>query len=631
MMNGEAYTIVGVMPAGFEFPAATYQIWVPAALRTGVFAQHPDAHFLRFLGHLKPGTSVQQMQAEVSMLHKRVDQEGSERRYYSISLTDMTSGDMRRPLLVLLCAVGLLLTIACANVSNMMLARATARQREMAVRSALGASRKRLVRQLLVETTLLSLIGGTVGVVIAQVGLMLLASAGSKNMPELAHVHLDLTVLAFVFILSSIAGILFGLAPALTGSKTDLQSTLRQGLQSSTSRSSERTRSLLVFAEIALSSLLLIGCGLMLRSFVRLVHQDPGFAPEGLISAQAALMPNRYPDPKGLVQFYRTTSERLKEVPGVAAVAMTAYLPFGGNSWGTSFEVEGKPIREGEGDSAKIRPVSAGYFHAMSIPLLRGRDFAESDTETALGVAIINQVLAHRFWPNEDPIGKRIRFSETWLTIVGVCAEVKHVSLDEATEPEIYASYLQLPAPMLNLGGRDQNYVIRMAGSRGTIAESVRKVIRSEDPEIVVTINDMQTLIDNTTAQPRFRTSLIAIFSSLALVLAAVGIYAVLAYSVTQRFKELGIRLALGAQRADIRNLSLGNALRLAVLGTACGLVAAYFLAHFLRALLFGVTIHDPLTYLAVPPLMVGIALLAGYWPARHASNVSPTISLRYE
>ena len=630
-MNGDAYTVVGVMPASFEFPAPTYKLWVPAVLKAGVFQQHPDAHFLRVLARLKPGATVSQMQAEIGLLNKRLDPEGSERRYYSVSLSEMTTGEMRRPLLVLLCAVGLLLIIACANVSNMMLARATARQREMAVRAALGASRKRLVRQLLAETTLLSLIGGVVGVLLAYAGLTLLASAGSKNMPELAHVHLDLTVLVFVFVLSSVAGILFGLAPALNGSKTDLQSTLRQGVQSSSNRSSERTRSLLVFAEIALSSLLLVCSGLMLRSFVRLVHQDPGFVSEGLLSAQAALMPNRYPDPVGLVRFYRNTSERLKEIPGVAAVAMTAYLPFGGNNWGNSFEVEGKPIREGEGSSAKIRPVGPGYFHAMQIPLVRGREFAETDNESALGVAIINQVLANRFWPNEDPIGKRIRYSEAWLTIVGVCSQVKHQSLDEVTEPEIYTPYVQVPAPILGMTGRDQHYVIRMVGGNGAIAESVRNIIRGQDPEIVVTLNGLQALIDDTTAQPRFRTGLIAIFSSLALLLAGVGIYAVLAYSVTQRFKELGIRLALGAQRANIRHLILAHALRLAVLGTACGLLAAYFLSHFLRALLFGVTIHDPLTYFAVPPLMLGVALLAGYWPARHASKVSPTISLRYE
>jgi predicted permease len=631
-MNGDAYTVVGVMPASFEFPAPIYKLWVPAVLKAGVFQQHPDAHFLRVLGHLKPSTTISQMQAEIGLLNKRLDPEGSERRYYSVSLSEMTTGKMRRPLLVLLCAVGLLLIIACANVSNMMLARATARQREMAVRAALGASRRRLVRQLLAETTLLSLIGGVVGVLLAYAGLALLVTSGSKNMPELSHVHLDLTVLVFVLVLSSIAGILFGLAPALNGSKTDLQSTLRQGVQSSSNRSSERTRSLLVFAEIALSSLLLVCSGLMLRSFARLVHQDPGFVSEGLLSAQAALMPNRYPDPAGLVRFYRNTSASLKRIPGVASVAMTAYLPFGGNNWGNSFEVEGKPIREGEGSSAKIRPVGPDYFHAMQIALVRGREFAETDNESAPGVAIINQVLANRFWPNnEDPIGKRIRYSDAWLTIVGVCSQVKHESLDEVTEPEIYTPYVQVPAPILGMAGRDQHYVIRMESGNGTIAESVRNIIHGQDPEIVVTLNSIQALIDDTTAQPRFRTSLIVIFSSLALVLAGGGIYAVLAYSVTQRFKELGIRLALGAQRADIRHLILGHALRLAALGTACGLLAAYFVSHFLRSLLFGVTIHDPLTYFAVLPLMLGIALLAGYWPARHASKVSPTISLRYD
>jgi predicted permease len=394
-MNGDAYTVVGIMPASFQYPAASYKLWVPAALKASVFQQHPDAHFLRVLGRLKPGITVSRMQAEVDVLGKRLDPDSSERHYYSVSLPDMVSGDLRRPLLVLLCAVGLLLMIACANVSNMMLARATARQREMAVRAALGASRKRLVRQLLAETTLLSLIGGAIGVLLAYAGLMLLTSIGSKNMPELARVHLDLRVLVFVFVLSSVSGILFGLAPALNGSKTDLQSTLRQGTQSSSNRSSERTRSLLVFAEIALASLLLVGSGLMLHSFVRLVHQEPGFVPEGLLSAQAALMPNRYPDAAGMVRFYRNTTERLKAIPGVAAVGMTAYLPFGGNNWGNSFEVEGKPIREGEGSSAQIRPVGAGYFNAMSIPLARGREFTESDTAGAPGVAIINQVLAH--------------------------------------------------------------------------------------------------------------------------------------------------------------------------------------------------------------------------------------------
>jgi putative ABC transport system permease protein len=497
----------------------------------------------------------------------------------------------------------------------------------MAVRAALGASRKRLLRQLLAETTLLALIGGAFGLLLTYGGLRTLAVTSSKSIPELARVHIDIPVLVFVFVASSAAGVLFGLAPALEGSKTDLQGTLKQGTQSSASKRSERTRSLLVFAEIALSSLLLIGSVLMLRSFVKLTHQDPGFNAQGLLAAEASLMRNNYPEATDLLRFYRDASERLKHIPGVTAVAMTSYLPFGGNSWGNSFEVEGKLVPEGS--SAQIRPVSPEYFHTMGIPL-RGREFSETDIEKAPGVAIINRVMANRFWPGEDPIDQRIRFGEEWLTIVGVCGEIKHARLDEATEGEIYVPYPQVPAAVLKFVGRDQNFVLRTANA-GSVAAAVRNAIHAEAPEIVVNINRMQSLIDDTTAQPRFRTGLIAIFSALALVLAAVGIYAVLAYSVTQRFKELGIRIALGAQRADIRRLILGHALRLAALATACGLLAAYFLSHFLRALLFGVTIHDPLTYFAVPPLMLGIALLAGYWPARHASKVSPTISLRYE
>src|SRR5262249_35373803 len=265
--------------------------------------------------------------------------------------------------------------------------------------------------------------------------------------------------------------------------------------------------------------------------------------------------------------FYRNTSERLNKIPGVAAVGMTAYLPFGGNGWGNSFEVEGKPVAEGS--SAQIRPVSAGYFGAMAIPMVRGREFTKDDTAASPRVAIINQVFARRFWPNEDPLGKRVRYDAAWLTIVGVCSDIKHVRLDEATEPEIYAPYLQMSPALLKFVGRDQNYVVRAATAGGSVAASIRNAIHAEDPGIVVTLNNMQTLIDDTTAQPRFRTGLTAIFSGLALALAAVGIYGVLAYSVTQRLKELGIRVALGAQRADIRRLILGQALRLAALGVA--------------------------------------------------------------
>lgn len=629
LMSGEAYTLVGVLPRDFEFPSPQYKVWVPAALSSGIFQQHPDAHLLRVVGRLKPGVTNALLQSELATLGKRLDQDGEQRQYYAISLPDFISGHLRRPLLVLLFAVGLLLLIACANVANMMLARATVRKREMALRAALGASRKRLIRQLLAETVLLSLLGGAVGLPLAYAALQLLTAAGNRTIPELAHVHLDTPVLLFVMIVSAASGIFFGLAPALTGSRANLQDILRQSTQSSRNKESERMRNLLVFAEIGLSTLLLVCSGLMLRSFIRLVHEEPGFAAKNLISVQATLMPDRYPEAEGMLRFYREISERLKEIRGVASIGMTAYLPFGGNDWGNSFEIEAKPVPQDS--SAQIRPVGPGYFHTMAIPVVRGREFAATDTESSLPVAMINQALARRFWPNEDPVGKRIRFDAAWLTIVGVCADVKHVSLDETDEPQIYAPYVQLSAPLLKLVGRDQHYVLRIAGPEESVIQDARNAIHAEDPHMVVKPEKMQALIEQTTAQPRFRTSLIEIFSALALLLAAIGIYAVMAYSVTQRFKELGIRLALGAQQGQIRKLVLGQAFRLATFGIGSGLLAALLLSSFLRSLLFGVTVHDPLTFAVVPAFMFAIVLLASYWPARHASKVSPTICLRYE
>jgi putative ABC transport system permease protein len=630
MMNGEAYSIIGVLPASFEFPGPTYKLWVPAALRAPLFQQHLDGHLLKVVGRLNPGVTDASLQSELATVGKRLDQDQEgERHYYAIKLPDLVSGHLRRPLLVLLFAVGLLLVIACANVANMMLARATVRKREMAMRAALGASQRRLLRQLLTESILLSLIGGAVGLLLAYAALQFFAQAGVRTMPELAHVQMNVPVLLFVVVLSTATGILFGLAPALMGSRTNLQESLKQSTQSSGSKGSERVRSLLVFGEIGLSSLLLVCSGLMLRSFVRLSHQEPGFAPENLIAVETDLMQNRYPDAEALLRFYHNTLESVKNIPGVSAVAMTSYLPFGGNLWGNSFEIEGKLVPVGS--SAQIRPVSHGYFHTMSVPVLQGHEFTEKDTAAAPGVALVNQTFVRQFWTNESPIGKRLRFDENWLTIVGVCADIKHNGLDQNSDPEIYVPYPQLSAGILRFLGRDQSYVLRVAGAEASVIASARNVIHAEDPEVVVKVDKMQSLIDETIAEPRFRTSLIEVFSVLALLLAAVGIYAVMAYSVTQRFKELGIRIALGAQQFHIRKLVLGQAFRLAALGIGSGLLAAFFLSRFLRSLLFGVTVHDLLTFAGVPLFMLAIVLLASYWPARRAARVNPTISLRQE
>ena len=632
VLNGEPYTIVGVMPEGFDFPQPDVKLWVPAALDGPFFQQHPDAHFLRVIGRLKPGITPQRLQAEVDLLGKRVDppDDTQTRHYYAISLKEFTTGQLRNPLLVLLCAVGFLLLIACANVANLMLARANARQSEMAVRAALGASRQRLIAQLLTEAGMLACVGGLLGLAIAFWGLDLLKLFGAENIPELARAHINRRALCFVFLISAISGVLFGLGPAFTASRTSFQSALKGTTRSTTGAGADRTRHILVFAEVALAAVLLIGCALMMRSFVALTHIDPGFRTANVVTANAGLMKERYPDAVTILRFYRESLARIRALPGVQAVGTVTHLPFGGNDWGNSFEIEGRPAPAGIEYSAQMRPASAGYFSALGIPLRQGHEFSESDSEGAPGVAIVNEVLAKRFWPNESPMGKKIRFHKDWLSIVGVSGNVKHSRLDANSEAEIYVPYPQVPEDVMKFVGRDMNYVVRSANPASTAAE-LRATIRALDPQMVVKVTTMQALISDSIAQPRFRTWLIGVVSIFALTLACLGIYGVIAYLVTQRYKEIGIRIALGATRANILQLILARTLKLTAAGILAGLIAAFFLSRFLSSILFGITVHDPLTFIAVPACLIAIALLAGYLPARRATKVDPVTSLRYE
>jgi predicted permease len=331
-----------------------------------------------------------------------------------------------------------------------------------------------------------------------------------------------------------------------------------------------------------------------------------------------------------MIQFCRTSLERVRSLPGVDAVGVVTHLPFGGNNWGNGFDVEGRTPPPGADYSAQIRPVSPGYFAVLGIPLKQGNDFSDRDNENAPGVAIVNQLLAQRFWPNESPIGKRIRYGKEWLSIVAVCGNIKHARLDANSDMEIYVPYAQVPADVMQFVGRELNYVIR-SSSVGSVAADVRTAIRELDPQAVVKVNTMEALIRESTAQPRFRTWLIAIFSAFALALACLGIYGVIAYLVTQRYKEIGIRMALGATRANILQLILGRTVKLAAIGIAAGLLAAFFLSRFLSSILFGITAHDPLTFVSVPLALVLVALLAAYLPARRATRVNPVTSLRYE
>jgi putative ABC transport system permease protein len=368
----------------------------------------------------------------------------------------------------------------------------------------------------------------------------------------------------------------------------------------------------------------------MMRSFVALTHADPGFRPENVVTANVGLMKDRYPDAPSMIRFYRDSLEKARALPGVETAGMVTHLPFGGNNWGNGFEIEGLPAPDNIEYSAQIRPASPGYFSTLGIPLKQGRDFTEADNETGPGVAIINDLLAKRFWPNESPIGKKIRFHKGWLSIVAVCGNIKHDSLETPVNMEIYAPYPQIPADIMQFVGRDMNYVLRSA-SPASIASGLRGTIRAVDPQLVVKINTMQALINESIAQPRFRTWLIGIFSIFALTLASLGIYGVIAYLVTQRYKEIGIRIALGATRQNILQLILARTLKLTAAGILAGLLAAFFLSRFLSSILFGITVHDPVTFAAVPACLIAIALLAGYLPARRATRVDPVTSLRYE
>jgi len=626
-LSGEPYTVVGVMDSSFDFPNHDTPLWVPADLRASLFQDHPDAHFLWVIGRLKPGISHQELEAEVALLGKRVADpaDKTERHFFASNLRESLIGKLRPPLLILMGAVALLLLIACANVANLMLARAQARQSEMALRSALGASRPRLVAQLLTEASLLALVGGGVGLGLAVWGLELLQRFA--NLPELLRVHFNASAFLFVALASAMCAVLFGLGPALSAARTELHDALSGTARLTTGATGARHA--LIFAEVALASVLLIGCALMLRSFVRLTHVSPGFVPEHVITAEAVISRNRYPGKPEMLSFYRESLSQIRGLPGVERAAMITHLPFGGNDWGNSFDIEGRPSRDSD-DSAQIRPVSPGFFGALGIPLKSGRDFEERDNEKAPGVAIVNELLARRYWPNENPLGKKIRYYKDWLTSSGVCGDTKHAALDESPPAIIYAHYPQLLPEVMQFVARDLNFVVRSPRD-AALGSEVRAILHDNDPAMVVKVNTMETLIHESVAQPRFRTWMVAIFAGFALTLAGLGIYGVIAYLVTQRYKEIGIRLALGANRANILQLILGRTLKLALAGTAAGLCAAFFLTGLLKAILFDVTTHDTLTFLTVPIGLILIALLAGYLPARRAMRIDPVRSLRYE
>ncbi len=632
-LDGESHTIIGVMPPSFNFPDGERDIWVPAAINPGNEDDY-TAGYLTVLARLKPGVSVEQAQAEVSSIAQNAREKfprapndyGTQAAVRS--LRNEIVGDFGLTAFVLLGAVGFVLLIACANVANLQLARMASRQKEIAIRSALGARRSRVIRQLLTESVLLSLVGGAAGLILALWGTSSLVSILPEDTPRLSEVKIDGWVLGFSIAVSLMTGLIFGLAPALQASRPDLNSTLKEG--SGRATVGGRMRNTLVVAEVALVLILLIGAGLLIKSFWRLQQVDPGFRAEQVLSAQLAPPASKYEEDSRKRAFYHEVVNRIQSLPGVEAVGAIHLLPMGKSNWNPGLRIEDHPLPEGSRlSNVDWRLVTSDYFHAMGIPLLKGRFFTESDNEDAPRVTIINEVIATRYWPDEDPIGKRIRSGfegRNWVTVVGVVKGVKHHGLDSETRLEMYRPYDQAPFPT------SMTVMARTTGDATALAASIRSAVWSIDSDVPVTdIQPMTSVVSKSLSPQRSTMLLLLIFASVAMTLGAVGIYGVISYTVSQRTREIGIRSAMGAQAQDVVRLVVGRGLKLTLAGVVIGIAGAIALTRVMESLLFGVSATDPVTFVAVSLILILVALGACFVPARRATKVDPMVALRYE
>jgi putative ABC transport system permease protein len=653
-LSGESYVVVGVMPPQFQFPpfwATRAEMWTPLDLRSRVTDRRGGS--LRVFARLKPGVALRQAQAEIDAMNKQLalayPEADTGLNIRVEPLNEKVVGDVRRALLVLSGAVGFVLLIACANVACLLLARASARQKEAAVRVALGAGRWRIVRQLLTESLLLSVCGAALGLLLAVWGVdwltTLLAGNSSSftvRLPRLSEIKIDATALGFTLAVTLATSLLFGLAPALAASKPDLNQTLKESGRGA-SGGRRRLRETLVVAELALASVMLIGAGLLMNSFLKLRSVDPGFSPRNALTMIVSLAgASQYVGPSRET-FYRQLTDRLAALPGVESVSAINHLPLAGDWWGTSLAIEGRPLPPPGQEVIGIFRVSRpGYFQTMGVPLRAGRDFTERDTPDAPGVAIINETLARRNWPSEDPIGKRVTLddprdnsqSPQWLTVVGVVKDVKQNSWTDAPWNEIYLPFQQSRSFFRGTAGHytSMTLVIRTSVEPQSLAATAQETVRSIDRNLPVSgVVTMEQVIADTLWQPRFNLQLIGIFAALAMTLAAIGLYGVMSYSAAQRTREVGLRMALGARRRDVLKLMVGQGMKLALAGVALGLLASAALTRLMEKLLFEVSATDFSTFAVIALLLTVVALLACWIPARRATKVDPMVALRTE
>jgi putative ABC transport system permease protein len=633
VFNGEPYTVVGVMPENFRYPLIAPDVLLPAQ-KWPNYKVARSAHTCWVVGRLKDGVTRETAREEVRAVARRLEEAYPEdnrgRGVEVVGLHDDVVEGIRPALLLLLGAVGFILLIACANIANLLLARGASRQKEMALRSALGASRARLLRQLLTETLLLALAGGVAGLLLAQWGVDALLALNPSDLPAPEGVRLDASVLAFSLGLSAVAGFIFGVVPALQLSKTDLGVALKEGGRSGGEGSQRaRLRGVFVVLQVALSLMLLVGAGLLLNSFYRLLNVSPGFDPRNLLTMEYRLPRNRYPEGAQQWRFHREVAERVARVPGVESAAVVRGLPFSGNGGSVSYALPERPAPpRGQEPKANENAIDPNYLRTVGLPLLRGRNFDERDTPETAPVVLVNRLMADQLWPGEDPLGKQIQLLEAKVTasVVGVVGDAKQYDLGEPQRPQVYTPYAQNPHIFGTL-------VVRSRGVEPlSLARTVKEAVWSVDPDQPVwKVRTLEHLLSVNVANRRFILWLMTCFAGLAVLLTALGIYGVVSYTVAQRTHEIGVRMALGAERRDVLRMVLGRGMRLALAGVGAGLVAAFGVTRLMAGLLYGVSATDPLTYAAVALLLAAVALVACYIPARRATKVDPLIALRYE